>query len=111
LGQGAEAAFAAYRFVHQIKYKKEPALFAYFGDPEVSDTLSQRQDFPLHDDLVPVKLLHVCPLPELQPLWTTINGHSSLAELSQEHGTDDEELYSLINRLLKERALSFCPLK
>lgn len=109
LGQGAEAAFAAYRFVHGIKYGKEPALFAYFGDLEVSDGLTDKNDFPVHREMIPAKLVHHCPLTHLQALWTTIDGHKSIAALSQENSLSDDEISLHLKALIKERSLTFCP--
>ncbi len=110
LGQGTEAAFAAYRFAYEIKYGSKPALFAYFGDRTVTDTLTAKDDFPLHGDLVPAKLITDCPVPELLPLWSIIDGHRSLSKLSQENGLAKDEIYGQLSMLLKERALTFCPL-
>jgi thioredoxin reductase len=109
LGQGAEAAFAAYGFVHQEKYGRKPALFAYFGDPEVADGLTQVEDFPLHEELVPARLVHACPLPALARLWAAIDGRASLAELATETATAPPELRRQITHLLQERSLTFCP--
>ncbi len=111
LGQGAEAAFAAYRFAHAVKYGKQAALFAYFGDEDVADSLIDKDDFPLHSTLIPAKLISSCPLPEMENLWRAITGHKSLAELSRQSAVDEEEMYQQIRILLKERALTFCPLR
>ncbi|MBU0680349.1 MAG: NAD(P)/FAD-dependent oxidoreductase [Proteobacteria bacterium] len=111
LGQGAEAAFAAYRFVYEIKYGGKPALFAYYGDSEVTDTLTERDDFPLHGKLVPAKLIHDCPLPELNPAWSLVDGRRSIAELSKEKGLGEKELYGQLRKLIQERALTFCPVR
>lgn len=109
MGQGAEAAFGAYRFAHEIKYDKKPALFAYLGDDEVTDSLTEKEDFPLRRELIPARLVDSCPLPELQPLWAMINGRSSLAQSASKLGLADDEIFEQIRKLLKERALTFCP--
>lgn len=109
LGQGAEAAFAAYGFVHQAKYGRQPALFAYFGDPEVTDELGPQEDFPLDADLVPARLLHHCPVAGLEALWAAISGRRSLADLSAATNTEPALLRRQISHLLQERALTFCP--
>lgn len=110
LGQGAEAAFAAYQYVHGIKYGRKPALFAYFGDSEVTDNLTDKDDFPLQGDLVPAKLVENCPLPTLEPLWRGIDGQRTLADLSQTTKSPTDEIYHQVRKLIKERALTFCPL-
>jgi hypothetical protein len=111
LGQGAEAAFAAYRFAYEIKYGGKPPLFAYFGDSEVTDNLTERDDFPLHGRLVPAKLIHDCPLPELTPVWSLIDGHRSIAELSTGKDLGEKELYGQLRKLIQERTLTFCPVR
>lgn len=109
LGQGAEAAFAAYRYVHEIKYKRQPALFAYYGDDDVTDSLTEKEDFPLNGDLVPTKLIYDCPLPKLHHLWTTIDGQRSIAELSRKNGLSEVEISCQLKILINERSLTFCP--
>lgn len=110
MGQGAEAAFAAYDYVHRMKYNLEPALFAYFGDSRVKDNLAAPDDFPLRAELVPARLLRECPLAGLEDLWHFLDGRTSLGALCQRQGLSEEELFRRINQLVKERALTFCPL-
>ncbi len=109
LGQGAEAAFEAYRYAHKIKYGKQPALFAYYGDQQVTDSLSEKEDFPLADDMIPARLLGSCPAEEFQEIWPEINGQNTLSNLALKTGYSIDVIFELIRKLIKERALTFCP--
>ena len=85
--------------------------FLFFGDAEVTDNLSMKEDFPLHGELVPARLINRCPSAEIEPLWKAINGRTSLSQLGLEMNLPAEKIYGQINKLIKERAITFCPLR
>ena len=109
LGEGTKAGFQAYQYVHQVKYQKPAPLFAYYGDPALTDKLKDLSDFPLHDDLVPARLLYAAP-DNIEPwFWDIIDGKTRLGEMAVKKGLKQEEVFSLITVLLKARAITFCP--
>ncbi len=110
LGEGAKAGFQAYRYGHQYKYGKQAPLFAYYGDPSVTDDTGSPEDFPLRDELIPAHLVF-SPPDSIEPdLWNMIDGKTCLRDMRITGKYDDQKiLFSDITDILRARAITFCP--
>ena len=107
LGEGVKAGFQAYQYVHQYKYRKPAPLFAYYGDPGVTDNMDDPGDFPLNDELVPVPLVAAIP-DNVEPwFWEMIDGKTCLGDMVIKGGIKQSRLPAMITALLKARAITF----
>ncbi len=109
LGEGAKAAFEAYKYTHACKYHKKAPLFAYYGDDSVSDTNNEQDDFLLQDDDIPAHLVEECPTGINPEVWQNIDGKTSIEQLQTNNAKDF--IIQQITTLLQHRAITFCPKK
>lgn len=107
MGQGVQAAFSCYRYVFEKKYGLQPSLFAYYGDEMVSEGPG-RPDFEMSPNLVPDKLIFKAPLQEYEDLWQAINGTAAIKDLIRKSSLSEDAVVEILQRLLKERAITFC---
>ncbi|MDA3970862.1 MAG: hypothetical protein PF442_05905 [Desulfobulbaceae bacterium] len=109
LGEGAKAGLEAYRYTHQFKYNRPAPLFAYYGDDSVTDENIDQDDFHLHPDLIPARLLDRCPSARVQELWDVLDGATSIKDLESKGVGDNVQIHDQILTLLEKRAITFCP--
>ena len=108
LGEGTKAGLEAYQYAHQFKYGKQAPLFAYYGDPSITDTNQAPDDFMIRDNLMPVHLLQTKPKESDPAIWNAINGTTTIAELKSKTGLGSDLIESQIRLLLQQRAITFC---
>jgi len=106
LGQGAQAGFGAYRFAYERKYGRPPSLFAYYGDEQALLGPLDRE-YPVHENIRPVRLLAASPREDAADLWPFLDGRHTLSELSRLSGRSLEELYIVVDDLINSRAVTF----